>query len=67
MYNDDIAFHCDNTGDLKSDLVSLGVVDGAIHCLQTSSFLHVQFKALGVLRLLVQKQSMYVLIVTCNK
>ena len=51
-------------GNAKADLFSLGVVDGAILSLQTSSFPHVHFKALGILRLLAQKQSKSVILVT---
>ncbi len=35
----------------------MGVADVAIHCLKNSSFPHIHFKSLGILRLLIQKQS----------
>lgn len=44
-------------GELRLDLFSMGVADVAIHCLKNSSFPHIHFKALGILRLLIQKQS----------
>lgn len=34
----------------------MGVVDCAIDVLKTSTFSHVQFKAVGILRLLVENQ-----------
>ena len=45
-----------STAELKSEMFSLGVVDGAIHCLKASSMAHVHFKSLEILRFLVQKQ-----------
>ena len=34
-------------------------MDAALHVLRLSALAHVQFKALGILRLLVDKQGMY--------
>lgn len=45
--------------DHKEVFFSMGVVDCAIYALKASTLSHEQFKAIGILRLLVEKQGNY--------
>lgn len=44
------------TAENKEIFFSLGVVDCAIYALKTSTMSHVHFKAIGIMRLLVEEQ-----------
>ena len=47
-------------------MFSMGVIDVAIYALKTSTMAHVHFKAIGIMRLLVDNQgSIYCICVTC--
>ena len=52
--------------DHKEMFFSMGVVDCAIYALKTSTLSHEQFKAIGILRLLVEKQGSYINVYQIN-